>query len=325
MALEYRAEMSTGSINDLPDSAFAYIEPGGSKDSSGKTVPRSKRHFPVHDAAHTRNALSRAPQSPFGEKAMPKIRAAAKKFGIQMSDSDGDGRSSGMPPSLERRYTNAVVGVVLTGGEEDRDASSRRIGGYAAKFNTYSRDLGQFVEEIDPAFFNKSKGDGWPGVICRFNHEDSQLLGTTESGTLNCNLDRDGLLYDVLPPPSMRHVVEWVERRDVRKSSFAFRCFEDEWTMTSDGGPLRRLHSGQLIDTAPVVTPAYVDTSAGLRSLASRFDASYEEVRSLAEARELRKFFVRTDRPSLQPPKPKVKGAAAMMQLMEKRFGPSVD
>jgi hypothetical protein len=79
-----RAQMSAAEINDLPDSAFAYIEPGGSKDDSGKTTPRSLRHFPINDEAHVRNALSRAPQSPFGEKAMPKIKAAAKKFGIDI-------------------------------------------------------------------------------------------------------------------------------------------------------------------------------------------------------------------------------------------------
>jgi phage head maturation protease len=80
------SEMSSSAINDLPDSAFAYIESGGKKDDQGKTVPRSKRHFPIHDAAHVRNALARAPQSPFGDKAMPKIRAAAKKFGIKVTE-----------------------------------------------------------------------------------------------------------------------------------------------------------------------------------------------------------------------------------------------
>src|SRR5437773_9926385 len=80
------AEMSGAAINNLPDSDFAYIESGGSKDSEGKTVPRSLRHFPIHDAAHVRNALARAPQSPFGEKAMPKIKAAAKKFGIEVAE-----------------------------------------------------------------------------------------------------------------------------------------------------------------------------------------------------------------------------------------------
>lgn len=54
--------------NDLPDSAFLFVEPGD-KDGEGKTIPRSKRHFPVRDAsgkldaAHLRNAIARIPQS----------------------------------------------------------------------------------------------------------------------------------------------------------------------------------------------------------------------------------------------------------------------
>jgi len=88
-ALVTATAMSSAAINDLPDSAFAYIEPGGTKDEQGKTTPRSLRHFPVHDEAHARNALARAPQSPFGDKAMPKIRAACKKFGIRWSGMGG--------------------------------------------------------------------------------------------------------------------------------------------------------------------------------------------------------------------------------------------
>jgi|SRR5579859_828992 len=80
-----KADLSSAEENDLPDSAFAYIEPGGEKDGEGKTTPRELRHFNISDAAHVRNALSRAPQSPFGDKAMPKIRAAAKKFDIEVT------------------------------------------------------------------------------------------------------------------------------------------------------------------------------------------------------------------------------------------------
>lgn len=314
MAPELRAQLTAQSINDLPDSDFAYIESGGTKDASGKTTPRSLRHFLIHDAAHVRNALSRAPQSPFGEKAMPKIRAAAKKFGIDAADS---GRSA--RPDVERRFTMSAVAAMWTGGEESRDGIPERIGGYAAKFNSYSRDLGHFVEEVKPSFFNKSRGDGWPDVICRFNHEDAQLLGTVAGRTLELGCDRDGLLYDVKPPTSMRYIVELVQRGDVQKSSFAFRCIEDEWTMTSDGGPLRRLHTGQLVDVAPVVTPAYADTSAGLRSLAENFGADLEEVRSLADAHELRKFFVRTDGP---PVRPSTSMVEARRQLLQRRADP---
>lgn len=56
-------------VNDLPDSAFLFVERGGKKDEGGRTVPRGKRHFPYRDAdgdvdlAHLRNAIARIPQS----------------------------------------------------------------------------------------------------------------------------------------------------------------------------------------------------------------------------------------------------------------------
>lgn len=77
-----KAELSSAEENDLPDSAFAYIEPGGTKDAEGKTVPRGKRHFNISDEAHVRNALGRLPQSPFEAKARPKVEAAARRMGL---------------------------------------------------------------------------------------------------------------------------------------------------------------------------------------------------------------------------------------------------
>lgn len=83
-----KAVWNTVYINNLPDSAFAYVESDGKKDAGGKTVPRSLRHFPYKgaggkvDLPHLRNALARAPQSPFGSKAMPKLRAAAEAAGV---------------------------------------------------------------------------------------------------------------------------------------------------------------------------------------------------------------------------------------------------
>ena len=64
-----KAAWTRAFVNDLPDSAFLHIEPGGTKDEDGKTVPRSLRHFPVRgadgelDLPHLRNALARIPQS----------------------------------------------------------------------------------------------------------------------------------------------------------------------------------------------------------------------------------------------------------------------
>jgi HK97 family phage prohead protease len=308
------AQMSTQDVNDLPDSDFAHIEPGGTKDASGKTVPRSLRHFPIHDAAHVRNALARAPQSPFGDKAMPKIKAAAKRFGID-SDSDG-GRSSLRDAEVERRYVPGAV--------ETRVASDgQKIGGYASVFGKLSRNLGGFVEQVGLTAFNQARQLGWPDVVARFNHDPNMILGTTQGRTLTLRTDNVGLDYEVIPPQSRTDILELVSRGDVQYSSFAFRCPPggDEWRTTDQSYPMRILHEVELVDVAPVLSPAYTDSSAGLRSLAHAMDAPLDEVRSLAADDELRRFFKRTDRPS-PPPKPKVSGPAAMLKLMERRFDP---
>jgi hypothetical protein len=111
-----KAKMSTSDINDLPDSAFAYIEPGGTKDSEGKTVPRSKRHFPVHDKAHADNAAARIGQgAEFGDKAKAKVEAAQRKFGEKVSKADGDVADPGSPAweSQDAASAEAVVGQIL--------------------------------------------------------------------------------------------------------------------------------------------------------------------------------------------------------------------
>lgn len=223
-----------------------------------------------------------------------------------------------MTYELERRFT-AVPVEVRTEGEH------RRIGGYASIFSRYSQNLGGFVEVVERSAFNKSRGDGWPDVVARYNHDDNMLLGSTGGGTLHLSVDDTGLTYDVDPPASRSDIVELVQRGDVRKSSFAFRVMPegDEWAVNDQGFPTRRLHSVQLIDVAPVNTPAYTDTSAGLRSLAAHVGADVEEVRSLAEADELRKFFVRTDR-SGKPVKKEKRtfGPAAAAALLARQSDP---
>ena len=83
------AKLTRKAINDLPDSEFAYIAPGGKK-VDGKTEPRSLRHLPIPDAAHVRNALARLSQTdipPDAKKsALAKIKAKAKKLGVEVSE-----------------------------------------------------------------------------------------------------------------------------------------------------------------------------------------------------------------------------------------------
>jgi hypothetical protein len=182
----------------------------------------------------------------------------------------------------------------LRGVVEARAGGERRIGGFALKYGTRSQNLGGFVETIDPRFLAKSEGDGWPGVMARWNHEDAFLLGTTAAATLRLDNSLEGLDYEVDVPAARADVYELVQRGDVNRSSFAFVTFEDDWGLTEDGFALRTLLSGRLVDVAPVNTPAYLDTSTGLRSLAERVGAEEAEVRSLAEAGALSRLLCPT-------------------------------
>jgi hypothetical protein len=91
-----KAVWSTAYINDLPDSAFLYIESGGSKDGEGKTTPRSLRHFPVKDSSgavdgpHLRNALSRIPQSSLSQEIKDKCKARAQRMLSSMNSRSSD-------------------------------------------------------------------------------------------------------------------------------------------------------------------------------------------------------------------------------------------
>jgi HK97 family phage prohead protease len=176
-----RAEMTASSINDLPDSDFAYIAPGGTKDGSGRTVPRSNRYLPVHDKTHVQNALARLPQTdiPAAAKAqaLTKIKAAARRFGVDASDDGGGGSSaSRADPVYFRTYELEDIHIVRAA---QGDSTGRLVEAYATAFNSPAeiQDFeGHYIEEIDPAAFNKVLADigrsraGFGKVKVMYNH-----------------------------------------------------------------------------------------------------------------------------------------------------------
>ena len=113
MTIELRAEWSAAYVNDLPDSSFLLILPGGHKDAESKTMPRDLRKFPVKDAAgkvdepHLANALARIPQAATISAAqrmaaMEAAKALAKGTNVsgpkgEYSGTAGSGRS--LPPA----------------------------------------------------------------------------------------------------------------------------------------------------------------------------------------------------------------------------------
>lgn len=200
------AQMTSASINDLRDDQFAYVEPGGTKDDSGRTTPRSLRHFPIHDEAHVRNALSRAPQSPFGEKAMSKIRAAAHKFGIEPGDSSASRAEDLAPwPTLLTRSFPVIDADVRSGRVTcescGQDATGHMVDHYVAPFGEQTEihdGHGGYIEELDPTAFNKRLADltratsGVRGVGVFYNH--AKTLYDTPSETWSVPVGHPALI-----------------------------------------------------------------------------------------------------------------------------------
>lgn len=259
-----RAQMTSASINDLPDSAFAYIEPGGSKDASGKTTPRSKRHFPIHDKAHVQNALARAPQSPFGAKAMPAIKAAAKKFGVTVAGTNSIEPAGELFRSVPFEMATSPAGDGLT------------LEGYAAVYDSPTRIdswEGRFDEVIHRGAFARSLARRTP--VLMFEHGKHPLIGTMPLGVITrTSEDSKGLYIEARLSDNwlIQPVRDAVRDGGVTGMSFRFEVPEDGEKRTRRAGnvDLRDLYHLDVPELGPVVFPAYEPTTATVRSLVER-------------------------------------------------------
>jgi hypothetical protein len=155
-----KAVWTTKFMNDLDDSAFLYVEPGGTKDSDGKTIPRSKRHFPYKDDAgkvdlpHLRNALARIPQSTLPDDVKQRVAKKAQKIaqenGIETAE--------------------AAKAVLATLKDADSDTE------YAGSYEDLIEDLRALLNPPTP--WNNS---GWTCILATYpDHLICQRYGDDE-------------------------------------------------------------------------------------------------------------------------------------------------
>lgn len=159
--------------------------------------------------------------------------------------------------------------------------------GYFAVFSSYSRNLGGFVEQIDPGAFTETMRSA--DVVSSFNHDLTRLLGRTSAGNLTTWADGTGAGYRVVlrENATAREVADFVEAGFIRGSSFMFEVVGEEgegttWSKTDQGYPLRTLTNVRLYEVGPTAMPAYPDTEragqVALRSLAEARGLKFEEV-----------------------------------------------
>jgi len=185
-----------------------------------------------------------------------------------------------MSHSIEKRTVKASV---LAG-----DSKNFELVGLAAAYNSLSSDIGGFKERIAPGAFTRAL-NSHADVRCLVNHDPSQILGRTKSGTLTLSDSPDGLRFLCrLNPESEAHrdVYAAVRRGDIDQCSFAFVArengdrFENARDSRGQSYALRTLTDVDLFDVSVVTYPAYPNgTRVQARS------ANYSPARLVTEPR----------------------------------------
>lgn len=154
-------------------------------------------------------------------------------------------------------------------GLQTRDATeneSNVISGYAAVFNSPTNISDWFTETIAPGAFSRAISENGD-IRALFNHDWSNVLGRTKSGTLRLEEDERGLKFEVdLPDTTVASdLAKSMKRGDINQCSFGFIATEETWDYSVEPA-LRTIHEVELFEVSVVSIPAYGDTEASVRS-----------------------------------------------------------
>jgi len=139
------------------------------------------------------------------------------------------------------------------------------IVGYAALYNSESKNLGGFREKIAPGAFDRSLASG-RDVQFTFNHSQDCVLARVANGTLQLSSDDRGLKFKAKLNRAIqqhRDLYEACRSGLYNECSFAFKVADggEKWD-----GSVRTLTNVELVDCSLVGQPAYNGTSASARS-----------------------------------------------------------
>lgn len=151
--------------------------------------------------------------------------------------------------------------MIMRGAGKD----SRKVRGYAAVFNSWSKYLGYFKEKIDPQAFKKAD---MSDVVAVLNHDFNILYARTSAKTLKLGVDNKGLWYEFEAPKTSQgdDLLENLRLGNISKSSFQFQVEKDFWTNNKNEGDLRTIERiSRVIDVSPVTFAAYNDTEVSKR------------------------------------------------------------
>jgi HK97 family phage prohead protease len=271
------AEWDTAYINDLPDSAFLLVAPGGRKDAAGKTIPRNLRHFPVEnaagdvDTAHLRNALAqigKASTITAAQRmaAMDKAKALAKahdSVGGPAGTYEGEaGSGRSQPPEAGIQTRDFAVMVELRS-----DGDGRTVLGRAVPYGVAAEIPGG-TERFVAGAFARQIAAGNIGAVKMHSSHSSRLAGEFPVGkTVHLAEQPDGLhgawrMYDT---PRGDEALHMVKTGEITGLSIGFK---DIGTRRGPDRTLER-HAAHLDHVVLTGEPVYTGAQVtGVRSVA---------------------------------------------------------
>jgi HK97 family phage prohead protease len=143
------------------------------------------------------------------------------------------------------------------------DDGKKKITGYAVKWRSLSQPIwGMYREQFERGAFTATLSARVSDIYADWQHDPKEILGRSPN-TLTLREDDTGLWYEIDPPSWADKYVESIERG----SSFVFVSQVDERDYTADPDyVIRTVRKADLIAVSPVTNPAYLTSTAGVRS-----------------------------------------------------------
>lgn len=196
-----------------------------------------------------------------------------------------------MPEGYESRNYASAVEI------RQADDGKATLIGLAAVFESLSENLGGFREQIMPGAFDEADMDDVRGL---FNHDANFVLGRTTSDTLELEVTKKGLRFEIELPDTQTIrdlVLGPIQRGDVDQASFGFIVAPGGSSFDEDeeGRLIRTITKFQRIfDVSPVTFPAFQDTRVSEASFRSFQDECETLTLELAEQKRGREAFLRS-------------------------------
>jgi len=194
-----------------------------------------------------------------------------------------------------------IVRAIFPGAEYREDGAKPQLVGHFAVFDAWTRISssmeGTFMERVAPGAFRKTFRENIPKVL--FQHGKDPELGDKVIGAVaSLTEDERGAAYEVdlfdgLPPLVLAGL-----RGNAYGASFRFSVVKEDWIdkptrsmHNPDGLPERTIREARVPEFGPVTFPAYLDATAGVRSLTDLYTldtltADPERLAALIEAKQ---------------------------------------